>query len=45
MKHTLSQFIFAIKSISAPLRSDFGTLEVQTLNKTASPQQNQIQLC
>ena len=25
MKHSLSQFLFGLKSASAPLRSDFGT--------------------
>lgn len=29
MKHSLSQFLFGLKSASAPLRSDFGTLGVK----------------
>jgi hypothetical protein len=29
MKHSLSQFLFGLKSASAPLRLDFGTLGVK----------------
>jgi len=29
MKHLLSQFLFGLKSASAPLRLDFGTLGVK----------------
>ncbi len=29
MKHSLPQFLFGLKSDSAPLRSDFGTLGVK----------------
>jgi hypothetical protein len=40
MKHSLSQFLFGLKSASAPLRSDFGTLRVKA--KLKLPNHNEI---
>ncbi len=40
MKHSLLQFLFGLKSASAPLRSDFGTLGYESQTRLSI--QNEI---